>query len=146
MTMTRADVERICEEARDAGEFPDLSGLDLSGLDLRGLDLREAFLSFAIMCRVDLREADLSGAVMYRVNLSGSDLSRAKLRWTDLSEADLSRVNLREADLFGALLVDTCPHCADLRLVDLRKAHVDSLCRDLIDVQREKLALTTKEN
>ena len=30
--------------------------------------------------------------------------------------------------------------------LEREKAHVDSLCRDLIDVQREKLALTTKEN
>ena len=29
MTMTRAEVERICKEARDAGEFPYLSGLVL---------------------------------------------------------------------------------------------------------------------
>lgn len=63
-TMTRAKVEFIVREAREAGRTPDLYGVNLSGLDLHGLGLRGA----------DLRYSNLYGA-----NLDGTDLFGAKL-------------------------------------------------------------------
>ena len=85
MTMTRADVERIYKEARDAGEVPDLSGFDLSGLDLSGLDLSRANLS-----DTNLIEADLSGSDLSDARLIGADLSGAVMRGTNLSGTTLS--------------------------------------------------------
>lgn len=55
--LTRADVERICREAWERDQRPDLHEADLNGADLRWANLRGANLSGA-----DLNGADLSGA------------------------------------------------------------------------------------
>ena len=74
--LTRADVLRIVQDARDRGVRPDLSGADLrgadlSGADLSGADLPGADLSGANLWRADLRRADLSGAAWGGLRIDG---------------------------------------------------------------------------
>ena len=107
MTMTRAEVERICKEARDAGEFPYLSGLDLSGLDLRLVDLTGADLSLVDLSLVDLWGSNMSGANMSGANLCDTNLCDTNLTGVDLSGSDLSDARLIGADMSGAVIRGT---------------------------------------
>jgi uncharacterized protein YjbI with pentapeptide repeats len=81
--LTRTDVARICREARDKGERPDLYGANLCDANLRGAnlcdaDLRGANLRGADLRGADLRGADLSGATLCNCNLDGALVSYRK--------------------------------------------------------------------
>ena len=115
MTMTRAEVERICKEARDAGEFPYLSGLDLSGLDLRLVDLTGADLSLVDLSLVDLWGSNMSGANMSGANMSGANLWRSNMSGANMSGANLCDTNLCDTNLTGVDLSGS--DLSDARLI-----------------------------
>ncbi len=93
--LTRADVERLLEEAGSSDRL-NLQGKNLRGADLSSLDLHGADLS-----RADLRDADLTHANLEEVNFHQANLTNAKLA---------------DAHLWGAYLKETQPEAYNLRL------------------------------
>ena len=82
--LTRVQVIRILDRAREDAEIPNLARLnlaevDLGGLDMRGADLRSASLEGAILTGADLRGANLSGADMREAWITGADFRGAML-------------------------------------------------------------------
>ena len=74
--LTRVQVIRILDRAREDAEIPNLARLNLRDIDLGGLDLRHS----------DLRHSDLRGA-----NLSGADMRAAWIMGADFRGAMLGR-------------------------------------------------------
>lgn len=95
--MTRDDVIRIVQEARERGETPDLCGVELRGVDLSRIDLSD----------VNLFGANLRGAFFLGTNLRGVDLSGTELTGVNLYAANLAGVNLYGANLLWAMGVVT---------------------------------------
>lgn len=143
--LTREQVEKIVEAARQKGQRPDLSEAILAELDLSELDLSQTNLSLANLHRANLykanlNQADLTGATLFITNLgwanlSEANLTEAKLGWADLNGANLSRANLSNADLSGANLFD-----ANLTEANLTEA--DLLMSNLNDANLTKANLT----
>ncbi len=77
MGMNREDVERIVNEARAKGRYPNLRNANLEGADLSNVDLSGANLRNANLCFANLRNANLEGADLEDADLSGADLSGA---------------------------------------------------------------------
>ncbi len=86
--LTREDVERIIEEAREKGEKADLFRTNLSKAKLSGMDLSGV---------------NLNGAYLGGVNLSKANLSRTDLCWTNLRRADLRWANFNKAIVWGTI-------------------------------------------
>lgn len=141
--LTREEVKKIIEDARNRGRRPvlrnlkrDLVGIDLSGedLDLSRVDFTDSNLSFVNMEQANLectilQRSNLYKANLYRAHMKGANLRRAKLKKTKLikptlTDADLSEVDLKEtnvnfddANLERVKLFET-----DLSKLDLKKA------------------------
>lgn len=127
--MTRDEVLKYIEKAKERGEVVNLSGADLSGadlsyMDLSGINLTGANLRFTnlsgtvmlnvTLCLAKLDYADLSGVVLRYADLRGATLYKADLKGADLKGADLSGVNLRGANLKCVYLEDADLYGADL--------------------------------
>ncbi|NTV45233.1 MAG: toll/interleukin-1 receptor domain-containing protein [Chlorobiales bacterium] len=97
--LTREDVLKIVEEARENGDNVDLSWADLEGVDLSDTDLRGVNFSYAELTDVDLFDADISAANLNYANFSDADLSFAVLSGSDLNKATLSFANLFNTEM-----------------------------------------------
>ena len=104
--MTREEVLKICEEAREKGERADLRGAGLIVANLIGANLTHAELAHANLRHANLRHADLTRANLRHANLRHADLTRANMVCADLTCADLDGANLTHADLTLANITD----------------------------------------
>ena len=90
--MTREEVKKEIDAARQEVRLINLAHQNLSGLNLSGLDFRWA----------DFTGADFTGADLTKARLTGARLTGARLSGADLQWADLTRAILTETDLTGA--------------------------------------------
>lgn len=138
--MTREEVIRVVEDARERGDRPDLIGANLCGVDLRGIDLSRTDMYRANLYGADLSDTDLSWANLYNSDLSGTKMCGTNLHYAELNSANLRSANLFDANLRGAGLDDACLFgtnlryaClfgTDLRYADLRYAKWHGLVID----------------
>jgi len=111
--LSREDVIRKLNEAREVQRPPDFTGNHLQGTDLRELDLKQAIMV----------EADLSGANLEGANLSEVDLRRAKLQGANLKNTHLSHATLYKAtyDDFTVWPSDFNPSTNDMVAIHRKK-------------------------
>ncbi|CAB1000403.1 pentapeptide repeat-containing protein [Corynebacterium diphtheriae] len=96
--LSREEVEKIIEKAREENKIPDLRGPDLRGANLWGADLRDA----------DLRGANLWGADLRSARLRGANLCSANLRDANLSNCNFDGMQITETPSGQITLIPTC--------------------------------------
>lgn len=87
--LSREEVEKIIEKAREENKIPDLQSANLQGANLWGVDLRGADLSAAEFSDADLWGADLRGA-----DLCGANLSNCNFDGMQITETPSGQVTL----------------------------------------------------